>query len=507
MLRAQSFGNFKRAVSISNKTTSAAPSTGEIFNRQFAITQEIEDTPHGPHKPFYSTGSHKFQLAWMNEELLTFHMISSKSWSGILAWSSLTWILWSNFLLFIALILITDEKENSQIDIPSEITSVIGLTIHDMFVQVIKTRQFLEEKCYLKILNSRSELLEIKEWFKIYATMLFCCTFAYNFKMGHMLGLSLSQNTILSFKRLLRRRGFFWHGFALGYISLVFATVNAYYDTFIMTPQLRGLAAFDNSGRDLFSAYGAKGMALMRIMSKYVPDDESYPVLPDEKLMNLAEKVALHTKVEKITRSLVPVESPLFINNWGLKYRSADFHDDIPQRCWFTNPQLAGEYALLLTKQAEKERKKSERKAIKAKSASNIRIPKNTASSKKLANSENQGNQKAEPARKFQVGKCFGSCSKDERFLKASNLEINKAIVARVKTVEMLGQINNITRQIKESNSLGVSFAKSLDYLKIIGQFRDVKNHIKSMEDHVTTNDNEFCLCHYYPFYGGYFAP
>lgn len=506
MLRVQLFRHSKRALYVSKKSDYVASSTGDLSNRQFATAQEVDDKPHGPHQPFFTS---KVKQAWMNEELLTFHMISSKWWSGILAWSSFSWIIWSNFLLFIALILITDEKENSKIFIPPEITSVKGSTVHDMMLQVMKTREFLEEQCYNKILTSRQQLLDAKEWFKMYSLGLLSCCFLYNFQMGSMLGLSPGQNAILSFKRLLRRRGFFWHGFALGYVYLAFATVYAYYDTYIMTPQIRGLSAFDSSGRDLISAYGGKGLALMRIISQYVPNDTSYPILDDEKLLLLAEKVALHTKVEKITTSLLPIRSPLFTNNWGLKYRSAEFNDEIPQRCWFKNPELAGDYAVVATKQVEKDRKKLERKAIRAKSSENIKISKTSQKPKKINTGRpaEEGNSKAEEPSRFQVGKSFGSCTKDERFLKASTLEINKALIARLKIVEMLAAMNNITREIRESNSAMVSFGKVFDYLTIVGQFRELKQHIKGIEDHVTTNDNEFCLCHYYPFYGGYFAP
>ena len=53
----------------------------------------------------------------------------------------------------------------------------------------------------------------------------------------------------------------------------------------------------------------------------------------------------------------------------------------------------------------------------------------NEATTGSSGNDKQASEQAPEKPQKFQVGKCFGSLEKDDRFIKASQLEINKVMV------------------------------------------------------------------------------
>merc|ERR1712173_92506 len=222
----------------------------------------------------------------------------------------------------------------------------------------------------------------------------------------------------------------------------------------------RGLSLSNDSKRELFSAYGGKGLALNRIMKEGDESDEiHYDIQSNPVLCALAKQVAMHKTVRPIRTSIMPVQSALFTSNWGFKYRSAKLNDDIPERCWFREPHTAVAYITAQRKQAEKDKKDAARRARQAERQAERQkqmtvLPKRESKPKEAKNNakgDQQGARKSQ--QKFQVGKCFGGSKKEERFLKAAQLEINKAVVARLGVVDLLVAVNNITEKITSSDS------------------------------------------------------
>lgn len=495
MLRVRSIYNTNRVINRFNRS-----------RRNFLATADVEEPP-APQRFF----TPEIKTAWLNEELESFEHIANKSWLGIATWSAFWWIIWSNLLMFTSLIMLSDEKESTKVAIPNAIIDIDNRTVGDMFLELLRAREFLEELCYRKILAARENLVDTQNWFKLYGGLVVLSCWTYYLYMGHVLGLQQSENVILSFKRMLRRRGFIWTGLALGQIYVAYATVNLYYDTYIMTPQLRGLSVFNDSKREFFSAYGGKGLALGRLM-KEADTGTVYDILPNDMLAAYAERVAMHKSVDPLSTSVVPIRSALFTSNWGFKYRSARLNDDIPNRCWFRHRQFAMDYSAAHDQQVEKERKKVERQVARLKRVSETEVKKIPLKSSNPPKSGNpQDSDEKAPtdpvATKFQVGKCFGSSTKEERFLKAGQLEINKAIVARLRTVDLLVLMNNVTAKVKSAPTFVDSALKSLEYVSLLAQFHEQRHHITIMKDLAKLNHEENCLCNYYPYYGGYFAP
>lgn len=453
---------------------------------------------------------------WLIEEYITFHEIAYKSWIGITAWSLFWWLIWCNFIMYFSLIMVSAERESTKLNLPIHLGIAQTGSVAEIYQQVIKAREYLEEVCYRRILDSRKYLVDIQQYFKGYAFAVVLSCLTYNFYMGQQVGLKEQQNLILSAKRLLRRRGFAWHALALGYAYVLHGTVEAYYDTYILTPQLRGLSLQGENKRDLFSAYGGKGLALNRIMKEGDADEIHYDIQSNELLCALAKQVAMHRTVRPVRTSIVPVQSALFTSNWGFKYRSGKLNDHIPERCWFREPHIAVAYQTALRTQGEQEKKdeakrqrQQERKAkqVKREASTGTKKPEQKKEAGYNDYQNDKDAQAAQQARqKFQVGKCFGGSNKEDRFLKAARLEINKAVVARLGVVDLLVGVNTVTEKVKSADSYLDSMLTSLEYLSLIGKFTENRRHIEIVKCQAKQNHEQYCLCNYYPYYAGYFA-
>lgn len=439
------------------------------------------------------------QRAWQVEEFLSFKHISESSWIGLFLWSSFWWAVWANFIAFVFLICISAEKEASKVRIPNAMQVTAHQSLASAFEHLHKTKRYLEGACYKRILSARENLLNAKRWFNIYAGIVVTSTLAYYLQMGRKLGLSNMENVKLSIKRLIRRRNVAWHLLAYGYCYVVYANVNAFYDTYILTPQFRGLADHTGKRRELTSAYGGKGIALGRIMQNrknIVSKDED-----SAKLGELATQVALHSFVPEMKTEVYPVRSPLFTGNWGFKYRTPEKNDQIPARCWFRSAELLHSYNDVFDKQRLKEQKRKQR-AEKTKQIQTGTSEKKAQTKKGSSSSSAQGH--VQP--KFQVGKCFGAYSADERFLKASQLNINTALLHRLKAVDLLVMVNHVTDKVLQddiSSFKRVSLAT--EYLNLLPKFLQQTNFITSPERNAACNGEDNCLCNYFAYFGGYF--
>jgi len=485
-----------KVASLSWKTTKTIP----IVRREFRFQIHQKPDEEATTSPYLLKPEVK--TAWLAEEEFSFVHISQASWIGLSLWSGFCWFLWTTLLFFASLILVSEQKESDRIDIPEHIQLLNDNTLSSMFKRLVHSRDFLEEMCYRKILAARLLLIETKRWFSAYAVGVILLTWNYYFFMGHQLGLPQSQNALLSFKRLIRRRGFAWHALAFGYFYVAYATINVFYDTYIMTPQFRGLSHFSEKRRELFSAYGGKGLALSRVLNN------STVLTPkEEELYRLAKDVAMHNYVPPLTTSIEPVRSPIFSHNWGLKYRSAQHHDDIPTRCWFNNEELFQQYNKSHEKMSETVKRKMERMARRKQILEERKLLE-----KAKPNTTNERNKKVPqstpstpPPVKFQIGKSFGASKKDERFLRASQLQINKAMLARLKTIDLLILVNGITDKVSNAENFVEGFVRTLDYLSLFSKFNEQRHFITSINRKPEWNQEENCLCNYYPYYGGYF--
>jgi len=439
------------------------------------------------------------QRAWQVEEFLSFKLISERSWIGLFLWSSFWWLVWTKFIAFTFLILISAEKEASKVRIPDEMQITEHQSLASAFEQLHKTKRYLEAACYRKILSARERLLNAKRWFKMYAGIVVTSTLAYYFNMGWKLGLSNTENVKLSAKRLIRRRNVAWHLLAYGYCYVLYANVVAFYDTYILTPQFRGLADHTEKRREFASAYGGKGIALDRIMQNRKNTESK-----DEdsgKLGHLATQVAMHSFVPDMKREVYPVRSPLFMMNLGIKYRTPERNDQIPARCWFRSEELLHSYYDAFEKQRLKELKRKQR-AERTKQTQTGTTEKKAQSKKGSSSNSAQG--QIQP--KFQVGKCFGAYSAEERFLKASQLNINTALLQRLKAVDLLVMVNHVTDKVRQDDiSSFKRISLATEYFNLLPKFLEQTDFITSPERNAACNGEDNCLCNYFAYFGGYF--